>query len=96
MKKGLLCVVICTAISGCAANSGVVPMGQGNYLVSRQAATGFNGSGNLKTEALQEANAYCNGNKSELNVVRIQEAQPPFLLGNFPKAEVQFTCVQRQ
>jgi hypothetical protein len=67
-------------------------MGQGNYLVSRQAATGFSGSGTLKADALREANQYCAGQQKDLNVVSMHEAEPPFLLGNFPKAEVQFTC----
>ena len=68
-------------------------MGQGNFLVSRQAATGFSGSGNLKADALREANQYCAGQQKELNVVTTYEAEPPFLLGNFPKVELQFTCI---
>ncbi len=28
-------------LAGCASNSGVVPMGNDTYMVSRQAATGF-------------------------------------------------------
>jgi hypothetical protein len=91
-----LCIVsICTVIYGCAANSGVVPMGQGNFMVSRQAATGFSGSGNLKADAFREANQYCADQMKDLKAISAHEAEPPFLLGNFPKAEVQFTCVER-
>jgi len=46
-------------VCGCASNSGVVPIGQETYMVSRQAATGFSGSGTLKAEAFAEAKAYC-------------------------------------
>ena len=81
--------------SGCATNSGVVPVGQNTYMVSRQAATGFSGSGKLKAEAFQEASEYCTKISKYLQVVSTEEAKPPFILGNFPKAEVQFRCLDK-
>ena len=80
-------------VAGCASNSGVAPIGPDTYMVSRQAATGFSGSGTLKAEAFQEANQYCLSQKKRLQVVRTAEAQPPYVLGNFPKAEVEFMCL---
>ena len=80
-------------LSGCAANSGVAPMGPDTYLVSRQAATGFSGAGDLKAEALREANQHCLSLGREMHVVSATEARPPYLLGNYPKAEVQFKCL---
>lgn len=62
-------------------------------MVSRQAATGFSGSGTLKAEAFQEASTYCIGQGKSLQVVNTKEAQPPFVFGNYPKAEVQFMCL---
>jgi len=79
---------------GCASNSGVAPMGPDTYMATRQAATGFSGSSDLKAEALREANQYCLAQKREMQVVNITEARPPFIFGNFPKAEVQFKCLQ--
>jgi hypothetical protein len=61
-------------------------------MVSRQAATGFSGSGNLKAEALNEASQYCTDQQKSVSIVNVSEAQPPFVFGNFPKAEVRFTC----
>jgi hypothetical protein len=84
---------ISLALVGCASNSGIIPIGTDTYMVSRQAATGFSGSGTLKAEAFQEANAYCASKGKSLQVVNTVEAQPPFLLGNYPKAEVQFMCL---
>ena len=81
-------------LAGCAANSGVVPMGGDTYMVSRQAPTGFTGAGTIKAEALQEAGQHCTALKRDLLVVNITEAQPPFILGNYPRAEVQFRCVE--
>ena len=96
MTKFITVALICVLYSGCAANSGVVPMGQGNFMVSRQAATGFSGTGNLKAEALREANQYCVDQQKQSSVISWREAEPPFLLGNFPKVEVQFTCIQHE
>ena len=80
-------------LAGCASNSGVVPIGKDTFMVSRQAATGFSGSGTLKAEAFAEANQYCLSQNKTLQVVNTNEAQPPYVLGNFPKAEVQFMCL---
>lgn len=80
-------------VAGCAAHSGIAPIGPDTYMVSRQAATWFSGSGTLKAEALREANQHCVGQNKVLQVVNTIEAQPPFILGNFPKAEVQFMCL---
>ena len=77
---------------GCASNSGVVAIGSDTYMVSRQAATGFSGLGTLKADAMKEANDYCTSQKKALKVISTEEAEPPYIFGNFPKAEVQFTC----
>lgn len=86
-------ITLSVALVGCAANSGVVTMGKDTYFVSRQAATGFSGLGNLKAEAITVAYKHCEGQQRTLEVVNTQEAAPPFILGNFPKAEVQFECL---
>ncbi len=79
-------------VGGCASNSGVVAIGSDTYMVSRQAATGFSGLGTLKADAMKEAYDYCAAQKKALKVISTEEAEPPFIFGNFPKAEVQFTC----
>ena len=86
-------IILVAALSGCASNSGVVPVGPDTYMVSRQAATGFSGMGTLKADAFQEANEYCLKDKKKVQVVRTDESRPPYLLGNYPRAEVQFMCL---
>ena len=76
----------------CASNSGVVSVGQDEYFVSRQAATGFSGIGNLKAEALREANAHCARLSKTMRVLETSESKPPYLLGNYPKVELRFSC----
>ena len=83
-------------LAACASNTGIVPIGEDTYMVSRQAATGFSGSGSLKAEAFQEANQFCLNLGKKLQVVNTHEAAPPFILGNFPKAEVQFMCLDKK
>ncbi len=80
------------ALAGCAANSGVVETGPGAYLVSRQAATGFSGAGTLKADVISEAGAYCARQGKKISVTHTEEDQGPYILGRYPKAEVQFVC----
>ena len=92
MRSGLI-ALLALGVTGCAANSGIVSTGQESFVVSRQAATGFSGSGNLKAEALGEAGQYCTERSKVIFVTDTTEAQPPYILGNFPKAEVRFMCL---
>ena len=86
--------VVASLLTGCASNSGVVPSGNNTFSVSRQAASGFSGLGTLKTDAIEEAHQYCLKNNKALHVISATESDPPFILGNFPKADVQFSCVE--
>ena len=81
------------ALGGCASQTGVVPNGQGGYLIAKQAATGFPGLGNLKAEAMAEAGQYCAGQSREFLLVGATETEPPYVLGNYPRAEISFQCV---
>jgi len=87
--SGSIALLVC----GCASNSGIIPTGADTYMVSRQAATGFSGLGTLKADALEEATQYCLRENKNLHVISATEAEPPFIFGNFPKANVQFKCV---
>jgi hypothetical protein len=93
MKKAL--IVLSILVAGCAANSGVVPIGADSFMITRQAATGFSGTGTLKAEAISEANQYCQGMNKGMKLVHAKEASPPFVFGNFPKAEIAFMCLDR-
>ena len=90
----LTVIMITAALAGCASNSGVTPSGPESFVVSRQAATGFSGSGTLKAEALNEANQYCVSHNRVIYVTGATEAAPPYVMGNFPKAEIQFMCLE--
>lgn len=91
--KAFICLFAGTAlVSGCASYSGIVPASNDNYIVTKQAATGFPGIGNIKTELLTEAREFCDKKGREFKVVEIQEAKPPYVLGNYPRVELTFSC----
>lgn len=92
LRVSLLIATTC-ALSACAMNSGVTKIGPETFVVSRQAATGFSGLGTLKPQALAEANAHCESLGKVVHVTRTQESRPPYIAGNFPRAEVEFMCL---
>jgi len=93
MNKAILAGLTFCLMGGCAINSGVVPMGKDTFMVSRQAATGFTGLGELKAESLKESNQFCRAQGKFLQVIRTSESSPPYVFGNYPRAEVQFMCL---
>jgi len=83
-------------LAGCASNSGVVPIGPDTFMISRQAATGFPGLGTLKADAFKEANQYCIGQGKHIRVVNTTETAPPYIFGNYPRAEIEFMCLDEK
>lgn len=63
-------------------------------MVAKQQATGFPGLGNMRAEIITDAKNYCNDFGKELNITNIKETQPPYIFGNYPRSEIQFTCSQ--
>jgi hypothetical protein len=94
MKKLVLLMVALLVLAGCAAKSGVVSNGPDTYLVSRQAATNFANLDNLKAKVLQEANEYCLSQNKNIRVVNTS-VSPPDIMGNLPRATVQFMCLEK-
>lgn len=84
--------VAALAIAGCASAPPIVSTGPNAYLITRQAATGFSGLGDLKVEAIREAGAHCASQGKTMTVTDARESQPPYAFGNYPRAEVRFTC----
>ena len=97
--KRLLIVYTLTTLSGCAVNSGVVPLGPDTYTISHQGSGFWTMPNSLRNEALKEANQYCNSNGKSFRVVSM-EMLPQIPLGvpggpRFPIAEVQFMCLDK-
>jgi hypothetical protein len=90
--KKLVILLLVLVITGCAAKSGVVPIGPDTYMVSRQTVTGL---GNMKAEAFQEADEYCNSQNKHIRVVNTIESPSAYIWGKFPKVEIQFMCLNK-
>lgn len=80
--------------SGCATSStGALSAGPGTYVVSRQAGAFPSGREPLLAEALAEAGAKCASMSQTMKLVSSTENPGPYVLGNYPKATVVFSCL---
>lgn len=82
-------------MGGCASHTGVVPMGKDTFMIAKQQATGFPGLGNMKAEIIGEGSMHCSNQGKEFQIVSTHETQPPYILGNYPRSEIQFMCIAR-
>ena len=93
IKIPILCLFLVVALTACATSSGVIQMGKDSYLISKQAASGFSGMGNLKANAMKEAYGQCSKTKKAVDVIESKKSKPPCLLGNYPRIDLTFPCV---
>lgn len=94
MKKIIAIIITSLFLVGCPSYTGIVKIANDSYMVSKQQATGFPGLGNMRAEIITDAKNYCNDFGKELNITNIKETQPPYIFGNYPRSEIQFTCSQ--
>lgn len=89
-----LLVAATLALSACASNSGVQPYSGDILFIARQGATAASSPNDLRGAAMNDARTYCDGLGRQFALVETIEAEPPFILGRFPRAEIRFRCVQ--
>jgi len=91
MKKTFL--VLALVLTGCVISSGVVPIGQGIYMLSKKSAgCGFSSAEGTKADLYVEANAFCAEQKKQIETVNaIARDGVPFV--RCASAELQFRCV---
>lgn len=88
-------IVIITTITGCATTStGPTSAGNNTYVISRQEGAFPSGTEPLLAEAIAEANVFCINQGRTMNLINTHENQGPYILFNYPKATVTFSCVQ--
>ena len=88
--------VITTILSGCATSStGVIAAGNNTYVISRQEGAFPTGNEPLLAQAITEANVFCSNEKKEVKIIDTHERSGPFILGNYPKATVTFSCINK-
>lgn len=87
-----LFIVVCVSLAGCATpTTGVLPLSDGLNKITHQGSSAFVRLDQLKTAAIQEADAYCGRDRKRVRIVDVtqREARP---LGGWPEAEVLFRC----
>ena len=82
-------------ICSCASNSGVIPVGKNKYMISKQAATGFS-AGDQLPEIVAQASQYCESINKNFELIKVYQNPGPYILGNFPKSDVQFMCLDNK
>lgn len=92
MLRRILIICIPLFLVSCASNTGIIKIGEGKLFIAKQAATGFPGTGGIKTESLKEASEYCESQNKTLKIIELKENEGPYILGKYPKVELTFTC----
>lgn len=66
------------------------------YRVFQQGATGFVSVQNVRSDVEEIASNFCNRKGKAMHAVSETASKPPHILGNFPRVELVFQCVDRQ
>jgi hypothetical protein len=84
-----------TAYAGATATVNSATPGNTEFRVFRQGGTGFVPIQSVRTDAEQGASEYCERKGKVMNPLRETVAKPPYLLGNLPRIEIVFECVEK-
>ncbi len=94
MKKLTILLGTIFILSSCAYNSGVIVDGENTFSLTRQASTGFQGHGKLKTEAVAEGTQFCSAMDKKFELISQERICEIMLPGCFPAIEISFRCVE--
>lgn len=91
--KSTFALVLPLLLAACATEStGPVPVGNETFVVSRQAGAFPSGREPLLIDALAEAKAKCSSIAKTVKLISHTENPGPYVMGNYPKATVTFSC----
>ena len=94
--KHLLLIISVAILTSCATTStGIIAAGNNTYVISRQEGAFPTGNEPLLAQAIAEANVFCSNEKKEVKIIDTHERSGPFILGNYPKATVTFSCINK-
>ena len=93
--KTIVVLSITLVLTGCV-STGVVPIGNNSYMISKKSAgCGFSSAEGTKADLYVEANAYCEKQNKEIETVdAITRDGVPFV--RCASAELQFRCVEKK
>jgi hypothetical protein len=79
-------------LTACAAQTGVVNIGQDTYMVGRQGWISTQSVTQLKGEAFQEAARFCTSQGKSIQPISSKD-MPGAIGRSYPEAEIQFRCL---
>jgi hypothetical protein len=65
------------------------------FRVFEEGATGFVSMGSVRDSAEQRATDFCSRKGKAMESFRETTATPPYILGNFPRVEIIFGCLDK-
>jgi Short C-terminal domain len=71
------------------------PPGVEEYRVFQEGGSGFVSIQSVRTDAEQRAMEFCDRMGKAMMSLRETTAKPPYILGNFPRVEIIFGCVDK-
>jgi hypothetical protein len=90
--RATLIASMAIALGACASQPSIVPAGDDTYIASRSGQV-YNSITGLKAKALTQADEFCSAKHMTFSVLSSTNSQPPYILGNYPRVEIQFKCV---
>jgi len=69
--------------------------GSQQYRIYEKGASGFVSLDALDVDAKQRANDFCNEQNKAMKTLKVHTSKPPHVLGNFPRVEIIFVCVDK-
>ena len=91
MKRGVILLV--AGLIGCA-NTGIVPMDKGTYLIAKKSPqVGFGPPIGIKGEAYSEANEFCAKEGKAVETVKLEETNSGF--ARSAAISLEFRCVSK-
>jgi len=94
-SAGIAAIVSLALMTACTNDSGVVPYGDGSYLITRSEKSLATPAGvSIKATVLKEANQFCGGSGHRVEVVS-ETAHDMKVFRADPNAEIRFRCVDK-
>ena len=69
--------------------------GEESYRLFQQAATGFVSMSSVRSTVEERATEHCDRQGKTMHGLEEKASKPPYILGNFPKLELVFECLNR-
>src|SRR4051794_9181064 len=92
LVRGTPLAVTLLLANGCATpTTGIVPTGEGAYVVTHQGNGAWAATSELRSDAVREANDYCRQQGKTIKIIHTKEVQAR-AFGGWPEAEVVFSC----